>query len=72
MPWGSVTITFGPSGYNQNYKRSNVVTHKQCQQFVAAAVADSVLRINIPGAIVNRNNIAQNQAVDPGITYRLI
>ena len=72
MPWGTVTITYGPTGYTQNYKRNHVVTHLQCQNMVATAVADSVARINVAGAVVNRNNIAQNMAADPGINYRVI
>ena len=72
MPWGTVTITYPPTGYTQNYKRNNVVTHVDCQNLVAAAVADSVARINVPGAVVNRNNIAQNLGADPGVNYRVI
>jgi len=71
MPWGRVTITYGATGYTQNYKRNNVVTHLQCANMVAAAVADSVARIG-GGVIVNRINIAQNLAADPGLAYRLI
>lgn len=81
MPWGKVTITFAPTNYTQNYKRNLVSTHIECQNMVAAAVADSVARIlaNPPaggvgagGPIVNRNNIAQNLPVDPGGNYRVI
>jgi len=72
MPWGRVTITYGATGYTQNYKRNNVVTHLQCQNMVAAAVADSVARIGGAGVVVNRINIAQNLAADPGLNYRLI
>ncbi|NHF59979.1 hypothetical protein FK220_011545 [Flavobacteriaceae bacterium TP-CH-4] len=81
MGWGRVTITYAPTGYAQNYKRDNVVYHNECQNMVADAVADSVVKIianppagGIPhmGPIVNRENIAQNLAVDPGINYRLI
>lgn len=72
MAWGRVTITYAPTGYNQNYKRNNVVTHVQASDMVAAAVADSVARIGIPGAIVTRSNIAQNLPADPGVNYRLI
>jgi len=80
MPWGTVTITFAPTGYNQNYKRNHVTTHVQCQALVAAAVADSVVRIraNPPAAglpvpvVVGRGGIAQNLPADPGVNYRLI
>ncbi len=81
MSWGRVTITYGPTGYSQNYKRNNVQNHNQCQAMVAAAVNDSVSRIkaNPPrgglppgGVVVNRINIAQNLNADPGNNYRLI
>jgi hypothetical protein len=81
MPWGSVTITYGPTNYTQNYKRNNVVTHIDCQNMVADAVNDSVARITahppaggLPagGVIVNRININQNMAADPGANYRVI
>lgn len=79
MPWGRVTITYDQTDYNQNYKRNNVVNHNQCQDMVAAAVADSVARIqaNPPaggfhgGIIVNRINIAQNLPGNPGDDYRV-
>lgn len=79
MPWGYVTITYPNTGYTQNYKRNNVVTHIQCSNMVNAAVADSIARINanppvggLPGpVVVNRLNIAQN-ALDPGLNFRLI
>lgn len=71
MAWGTVTITYPPTGYTQNYKRNNVVTHVQASAMVAAAVTDSVNRIG-PGTIVNRTNIAQNLPVDPGANYRVI
>ena len=72
MKWGTVTITYQPTGYTQNYKRSGVETHEQCSQLVEAAVTDSVTRINVPGAVVNRTNIRQNLDNDPGTNYRQI
>lgn len=39
---------------------------------VAAAVADSVARIGGKGIQVNRTNIAQGLANDPGANYRPI
>jgi hypothetical protein len=81
MPWGRVTITFPPTGYIQNYKRNGVTHHVDCQAMVAAAVADSVARINatppagglpVGGVNVNRLNIAQNLPNDPGVNYRAI
>jgi hypothetical protein len=71
MPWGTVTITYAPTGYTQNYKRNNVVTHVQCNALVNAAVADSVGRLPA-GAVVGRNHIAQNLPADPGANYRPI
>lgn len=81
MKWGKVTITYEPTGYNQNYKRQNVVTHTACHDMVADAVADSVARIlahppaeGLPpgGPVVDRIHIAQNLPNDPGAAYRLI
>ncbi len=77
MPWGSVTITYGPTGYTQNYKRNNVVTHGDCANLIADAVTDSINRLvanGVPAArlIVNRLNINQNKAADPGPNYRMI
>jgi hypothetical protein len=77
MPWGSVTITYGPTGYTQNYKRNNVVTHGDCANLVEDAVTDSINRLvanGVPaaGLIVNRLNINQNMAADPGPNYRVI
>ena len=81
MPWGQVTITYPPTGYTQNYKRNNVVTHVHCAAMVAAAVADSVGRIaahpplgGLPagGIVVNRVGIAQNLPADPGVNFRVI
>lgn len=72
MPWGKVTVNYVPTGYHQNYKRSNVITHIECQDMVADAIADSLARINIPGAIVTTQNIAQNMDRDPGENYRVI
>ncbi|GEO04186.1 hypothetical protein AAE02nite_18500 [Adhaeribacter aerolatus] len=72
MPWGKVTITYPPTGYTQNYKRFNVNNHIQCQNMVADAVADSLGRINIAGAVVNRINIGQQIEMNPGTNYRVI
>ena len=72
MPWGRVTITYAPTGYTQNYKRNNVANHIACANMVAAAVADSVARINVAGAVVNRINIAQKLVADPGNNYRVV
>lgn len=71
MPWGSVTITYAPTGYAQNYKRNNVITHPQAQALVVAAIADSAARIG-GGVQVVTHNIRQNMAADPGANYRVI
>ena len=84
MPWCRVTITYGPTGYNQNYKRSLAVhSHPLSQQFTQDALADSLTRINanLP-ANANPNPVTQNllgisnQAdqlqADPGNNYREI
>jgi hypothetical protein len=80
MPWGRVTITYPPTGYTQNYKRNNVTNHGEAQAMVAAAVADAVARITanppaggLPVPVnVNRQNITQNEAADPGANFRVI
>jgi len=79
MPWGKVTITVpNAAGYTQNYKRNGVVTHTNAQAMVQAAIVDSTARITanptynpLPPPL-NTINIAQNMAVDPGVTYRAI
>ena len=62
---------YAPTGYNQRYKRNNVVTHPQAQAMVAAAIADSAGRIG-GGVQVVAQNINQNMAADPGAGYRVI
>ena len=79
MGWGKVTIAYQPTGYSKNYKRNNVVTHLQCANMVAAAVAHAVAQITanpprggLPGpVVVTRSNIGQDLP-DPGINYSLI
>lgn len=77
MPWGTVTISYVATGYNQNYKRNNVVNHEDCAAMIDDAVADSIARITaggVPaaGLIVDRDHIAQNLGADPGPNYRVI
>lgn len=82
MPWCSMTITYGPTGYNQNYKRRLPVhDHDLQQQFVLDCLNDSLQRINAhlpqgqPQALQNQlgqHNLAVQQQVNPGINYRPI
>jgi hypothetical protein len=79
MPWGTVTIAVpNAAGYTQNYKRNGVVTHPQAQAMVQAAIVDSTARIianpryNPLPPPLNKTNIGQDIAADPGINYRLI
>lgn len=65
-----------PSSYSHNYKRNNVITHIECQNMIAAAVADSVARIianTLAGEpIIYRNNIAQNMNADSSRNFQVI
>ncbi len=80
--WARVTITYGPTGYTQNYKRNiGVHSHPAQQAFVMAARNDSLARINAhlppgqpPALLMNlgQNNLAVNLGNDPGPNWRLI
>lgn len=76
MGWGTITITFDPTGYTQNYKRDNVQTHPQLRAMIADAVTDSVNKIRANGytepIVVDRIHDQQNLDYDPGDNYRLI
>ena len=82
MPWCKITITYGPTGYNQNYKRQlGVHSHPLSQQFTQDALADSLQRINAhlpPGsAPATQNQLgthSQGDQIqnDPGPNWRLI
>ena len=80
--WARVTITYLPTGYTQNYKR-NIAAHNHAaqQNFVMAARADSLMRINahLPpghpaavGANLGQHNLAVNLGNNPGPNWRLI
>ena len=75
MGWGTITITFGPTDYHQNYKRNNVNTHIELNDLIEAAVNDSVAKIRANGygdsIIVTRKHDQQN-IPDPGPNYREI
>jgi hypothetical protein len=71
MAWGSVNISYTPTGYTQNYKRNHVANHEEAQEMVKAAMADSVARVG-KGVKVDVNNIRQDMGADPGNNYRLI
>lgn len=84
MPWCRVTITYGPTGYTQNYKRNlRVHSHPLSAQFTQDALTDSLNRINanLPGGhvpnpvtqnLLGINNQADQLGADPGPNYRLI
>ena len=84
MPWCRVTITYGPTGYTQNYKRHLAVhSHPLSQQFNRDALADSAARINanLPAGhapnpvttnLLGMNNQADQLNADPGGNYREI
>lgn len=84
MPWCRVTITYGSTGYTQNYKRHLAVhSHALSQQFTQDALNDSLARINahlpaghIPNPVTQNllgiNNQADQLGADPGGNYRAI
>jgi len=84
MPWCRVKITYGPTGYTQQYKRQLAVhSHALSQQFTQDALADALGRINahlpnnhVPNPVTQNLLTIQNQAdqlgADPGGNYRLI
>ncbi len=84
MPWCRITITYGPTGYTQNYKRLLAVhSHPLSQQFTTDALADSLQRVNanlprghVPNPVTQNLLGILNQgdqiAVDPGQNYRVI
>lgn len=84
MPWCRVTITYGPTGYTQNYKRQLAVhSHPLSKQFNQDAMADALGRINAslppghqPNPVTQNLLGIQNQAdqlnADPGANYRAI
>jgi hypothetical protein len=79
-----VTITYGPTGYTQNYKRTlKVHSHQLSQQFTRDALAHSLNRINAnlpnghaPNPVTQNLLGIQNQAdqlgADPGKNYKEI
>jgi hypothetical protein len=82
MLWNKVTITFAPTRYQQNYKRSQAShSHELAQKFTVDAMQESLRRINAhlppnqPAAQQNQLGIA-NQASDlpsdPGLQWQLI
>ena len=84
MPWCKVTITYGATGYTQNYKRHlSVHSHPLSQQFTQNALADSLNKINanlpishIPNPVTQNllgiGNQADQLGADPGSNYRAI
>lgn len=82
MPWCSMTVAWGPTGYHQNYKRNLAVhSHQLQQQFVTDCLTDSLNRINAhlpPGQApaaqnqLGQQNLAVQQQNDPGPNYRAI
>ena len=82
MPWCSMRIAYGPTAYEQNYKRQLAAhSHALQQQFVTDALNDSLVRINNhlppgqPAAQQNQLqqlNLAVQQPNDPGPNYRNI
>lgn len=84
MPWCRVTITYGPTGYTQNYKRHLAVhSHQLSQQFTRDALTDSLNRINahlprghVPNPVTQNllgiSNQADQLVANPGPNYRQI
>ncbi len=84
MPWCSVNISYGATGYSQNYKRQlSVHTHRLQQQFVQDALADGLCRINaylpaehtpnpVTRNLLGINNLAVGLGSDPGAGFRVI
>lgn len=84
MPWCRVTIAYGPTGYQHNYKRHLTVhSHQLSQQFTRDALADSLGRINahlpagyvpnpVPQNLLNILNQADQLDANPGANYREI
>ncbi len=81
--WCSVTVTFGGTGYSQNYKR-HIPVHSHAQEgaFVVAAKQDALTRINnarpatIPNPVtinqLNTGVLKVEQGNDPGPFHRAI
>ena len=80
--WCTVTITYGPTAYSQNYKRQmGAHDHGAAQALTVAALADSLTKINnhLPAGkaparqnqlgISNQNSYLPN---DPGGTWRVL
>lgn len=80
--WCRVTITYPPTGYQQNYKRQIAAhSHGAAQALTLAAMQDSLQKINAhlpqgqPPAVQNHLGILNQAAYeqnDPGITWRII
>jgi len=82
--WCKVNITYGLTGYTQNYRRQLAVhSHQLSQQFTQDALADSLNGINgnlpnghVPNPVTQNLLGIQNQAdqlgTDPGANYRQI
>jgi hypothetical protein len=84
MPWCRITITYGATGYTQNYKRLlGVHSHALSQQFTQDALQDALARINanlrvgfVPNPVTQNllgiSNQADQLGADPGGNYRAI
>lgn len=82
--WCKVTITYGPTGYTQNYKRDiRVHSDPLSQQFNRDAMADALARINahlpvghLPNPVTSNLLGILNQGdqidTDPGSNFRAI
>lgn len=84
MPWCKVTITYGPTGYTQNFKRFLPVhSHPLSQLFTQNALTDALNGINahlphghLPNPVTQNllgiHNQADQLGADPGANYRAI